>query len=97
MSWLGPGLPSDGDLEASRRSVPGYHEERRAVRTRRLCGGTLACDRCDAPVTVGAEPLVVADPICCPFCGRRAAVREFLSLEEPTRPARVTVRLSGLP
>jgi hypothetical protein len=34
-----------------------------------------------------------ADPIACGFCAHDGLVRDFLSLEEPTRPARVAVRL----
>jgi len=29
----------------------------------------------------------------CPFCAHRGAVRDFLSLGEPTRPTRVEVRI----
>jgi len=36
------------------------------------------------------------DPISCGFCRHVGAVREFLSLAEPTRPARVAVRIRGL-
>jgi hypothetical protein len=33
----------------------------------------------------------------CGFCGHDGALRDFLSLGEPTRPTRVVVRVSGLP
>jgi hypothetical protein len=36
------------------------------------------------------------DPIACGFCRHAGAVRDFLSLAEPTRPARVVVRVRGL-
>ena len=49
----------------------------------------LACPRCDAP----ARPLSPADWIACPFCAHAGAARAFLSLEPPTRPARVVVRV----
>jgi len=65
------------------------HEERRAVRTTRLCSGTLACPSCDAPIAVGPDGLPVTAIICCPYCHRGGPLREFLSLSHPTRPARV--------
>ena len=34
-----------------------------------------------------------ADPLSCGFCRHEGAVRDFLSLAEPTRPTRVTVRV----
>jgi hypothetical protein len=74
--------------------VAGAHEEeRRAARSGRLGAGTLACNRCDAPVAITAGPVSPADPITCPFCRNRATVRDFLSLAVPTRPARVEVRV----
>jgi hypothetical protein len=69
-------------------------EERRAINAGRLCEGTLACRRCDAPVAAGAAGLSLVQPLACPFCDHRAPVRDFLSLRSPTRPARVVVRLS---
>ena len=32
-------------------------------------------------------------PLGCPYCDHTAAVRDFLSLASPTRPARVAVRV----
>ena len=55
--------------------------------------GTLACPRCDAPVALGAGAAAPADPLGCPYCDHTAAVRDFLSLASPTRPARVAVRV----
>jgi hypothetical protein len=67
-------------------------EERRDARSWQLCRGTLACPECDAPVApLGA--LGPADGLDCPVCGHGAAVRDFLTLGEPTRPAHVVVRL----
>lgn len=69
--------------------LAGPEEERRAARTRRLASGTLACPACDAPVALadgGASP---TDPLACPVCSHAGAVRDFLSLARPTRPARV--------
>ena len=54
--------------------------------------GTLACNRCDAPVALTAGPVRPTDTLTCPFCRHRAAARDFLSLGTPTRPARVEVR-----
>jgi hypothetical protein len=36
------------------------------------------------------------DPMACGYCGHAGAVRDFLSLAEPTRPTRVVVRVRGL-
>jgi hypothetical protein len=71
-------------------------EERRAVRTTRLAGGTLACPSCDAPVAPGGRVLAPPDPLACPFCDHAAAVRDFLSLTGPIRPARVAVHVSAI-
>ena len=68
----------------------GPQEERRAVRSGRLAVGSLACPRCDAPVAPD-RPVAPGDPIGCPFCAHAGAVREFLTIGEPTRPARVVV------
>ena len=80
-----------GPEPAGRRAEP--QEERRDARSWRLATGTLACPLCDAPVDPGAGPLVPVDPIGCPYCGHAAAVRDFLSLSPPWRPARVEVRV----
>lgn len=71
----------------------GFHEERRATRSTLLAVGTLACPECDAPVVVAGRPLGPAAPLGCGFCGYAGALREFLSLAEPSRPARVAVRV----
>jgi hypothetical protein len=55
--------------------------------------GTLACPTCDAPVLPDRGGMSPADPMSCGFCGHGGAVRDFLSLGEPTRPTRVTVRI----
>jgi hypothetical protein len=36
------------------------------------------------------------DPMACGYCRHAGAVRDFLSLAEPTRPTRVVVRVRGL-
>jgi len=72
----------------------GLHEEaRRPRRTSRLGTGTLACGRCDAPVSPLAGPLSPAEQLSCPYCDHRAPLRDFLSLASPPRPTRVEVRL----
>jgi hypothetical protein len=72
--------------------LSGTQEERRVERSLRLATGTVACPSCDAPV-LPAGVVGPADPIGCPFCGHAAAVRDFLSLAAPARPARVEVRV----
>jgi hypothetical protein len=69
------------------------HEEIRPGHSGLLAVGTLACPHCDAPVSPGDRPLTLREPVACPFCGHQGVVRGFLSLETPTRPAHVEVRL----
>lgn len=71
----------------------GHRIIRPATRTSVVAEGTLACPECDAPVMPGGGPLDVTAPLSCPYCGRAGAVRDFLSLAAPTRPARVVVRV----
>lgn len=73
--------------------VAGPEELRPAADAWRLGTGTLACPRCDAPVALGGGHVAPADPLGCPYCAHAGAVRDFLSLTAPTRPARVEVRL----
>jgi ribosomal protein S27AE len=68
------------------------HEERRVATAGDLATGTLACPRCDAPILL-ARPARPSDRLGCGFCSHAGAVRDFLSLGEPTRPARVRVRV----
>jgi hypothetical protein len=76
------------------KAVPGQVEQRRAIRAGVLCDATLACARCDAPISTGGRALAIAERLICPFCDHRGPVRDFLSLAAPTRPARVVVTLS---
>jgi hypothetical protein len=69
------------------------HERRRDARAGHLATGTLACPLCDAPVALPAARLSPAARLGCPFCGHAGALRDFLSLGEPARPARVDVRV----
>ena len=72
--------------------MSGTQEERTVTTSTRLGTGTLACPRCDAPVAI-AGAVSPAEPLGCPFCRHAGAVRDFLSLAPPTRPARVEVRV----
>ncbi|HEX6022496.1 MAG TPA: hypothetical protein VFZ00_10915 [Solirubrobacter sp.] len=67
------------------------HEERRTV-SRVMATGSMACPRCDAPV-MPSRPMAPSEALWCGFCGHDALVRDFLSLEQPTRPARVEIRI----
>lgn len=69
----------------------GPEEERRAARAGRLGSGTLACPVCDAPVALGESAVSPTEPLVCPVCSHAGAVRDFLSLATPTRPARVAL------
>ena len=82
----------DGSDPVRSEQPTGTQEERRA-RSSRLASGTLACPECDAPVAPGPRPLSPAEPLACPVCLHGGAVRDFLSLAPPTRPARVVVRV----
>lgn len=75
------------------RAPGAFEEDRRQSAGEVLSAGTLACPRCDAPVGIGPEPLSVRSSLSCPFCAHRAPLRHFLSLEPPTRPTRVIVRI----
>jgi hypothetical protein len=79
-----PGLPQARHAEIG--------EYRRSTRSGRLATGTLACPACDAPVAL-AGPQAPDAGLGCPYCGHAAALRDFLSLAAPTRPARVAVRV----
>jgi hypothetical protein len=70
-------------------------EKRDDTRSRIVALGTLACPECDAPVAPGERPLLPPEPLSCPVCAHGAAVRDFLSLASPTRPARVQVRITS--
>jgi len=56
--------------------------------------GTLACERCDAPIDIGPQRVLLVDWLACPFCEHRAPAKDFLSLALPTRPTRVVIRVS---
>ena len=69
------------------------HRELRLGRSSRVATGTLACPACDAPVALTDGPVSPGDALGCPYCGQAGAVRDFLSLSIPSRPARVEVRV----
>lgn len=67
--------------------------EERWSQATHVATGSLACPACDAPVALAAGPASPSDPLACGYCGRAGTVRDFLSLAQPTRPARVVVRI----
>jgi hypothetical protein len=73
--------------------LAGARADSLVARAGHLASGTLACPRCDAPVALAAGPAAPSDPLSCPYCAHPATVRDFLSLGDPTRPARVAVRV----
>ncbi len=73
--------------------LSGAEEIRRVERSTVFATGTLACPACDAPVAVTTGRLAPSDDLQCPFCAHEAAVRDFLTLGEPSRPTRVQVRV----
>lgn len=83
-------------MALNREKVAGRHERRRSEASREIATGTLACPACDAPVLPSLEAMAPSDLIACGFCRHTGAVRDFLSLGEPTRPTRVVVRVRGL-
>ena len=90
-----------GDSQGGRTEpdepIATHLEIERAQRSGVLCAGTLACARCDAPVALAGGTVSIGDRLTCPFCLHSARVRDFLSLAEPTRPARVVVRIVAPP
>ncbi len=85
------------DVDPVRGERIGRLEERRVTRSLLVGSGTLACPGCDAPVALPAPALAPADYLLCPYCDRGGALREFLSFETPSRPARVDVRIVQRP
>lgn len=77
--------------------LAGRHERRRAETSWQLATGTLACPTCDAPILPGPEAMSPAEHLSCGFCQHLGPLRDFLSLAEPTRPTRVSVRVRILP
>ncbi len=74
--------------------MAGTAEERKATRSTVVTTGTLACPQCDVPVSPGGRALSPGESMHCPVCDHAGAVRDFLSLATPSRPARVRVVVS---
>ncbi len=70
------------------------HRELRINQRTHVATGTLACPECDAPA-VPVGPMSPAEPLSCAYCDHHAPLRGFLSLEPPTRPTRVVVRIAA--
>jgi hypothetical protein len=70
----------------------GVQEHIRVAVRRVLAHGTLACPSCDAPVAPDGV-VTPASPMACPYCLHWGATRDFLSLDAPSRPARVELRV----
>jgi hypothetical protein len=68
-------------------------EHRHSERSARLGTGTLACPGCDAPVALSPGAHSPVEPLRCPYCLTGGALRDFLSLRAPSRPARVSVHV----
>jgi hypothetical protein len=85
------GRPS---LDPIERRLPGQVEKRRVQSSGVVAAATLACRSCDAPIAPGPVPLPLADRLWCPVCHDSGPVRDFISLDAPTRPARVVVRVT---
>lgn len=75
------------------RPEPVTQQEHRLARSSRMATGTLACPQCDAPVALAGRRASLSAPLGCPFCGHAAALRDFLSLAAPARPARVAINV----
>jgi hypothetical protein len=73
-------------------TTAGTEELRPSRSSTELATATMACPECDAPVAPAGR-MRPADLAACPFCGTAGAVRDFLTLEDPARPARVVVRV----
>ena len=84
-----PGRPQGVERLAGRRA------RHLAESSTRMAAGTLACPGCDAPVLPSPGGMSPSEALYCAFCGHGGAVRDFLSLAEPTRPTPVVVRLRG--
>jgi DNA-directed RNA polymerase subunit RPC12/RpoP len=85
----GQGSRPDASEQSGRQVI----QWRRAARSDRLADATLACARCDAPVTIGPGRRTLSDTLTCPYCDHRASVRDFVSLAVPARATRVVVRV----
>ena len=69
-----------------------HHVEERIRHTTLVATGTFACPHCDAPIPPHL-PVRPVELVVCPYCLRSGRARDFLSLDAPSRPARVEVRI----
>jgi hypothetical protein len=76
--------------------VVGYEQLRPSSRVGVLDVGTLACARCDAPIAL-ERAVAPSELLSCPYCLHTGAVREFLTLGAPSRPAHVRVTIAAAP
>jgi DNA-directed RNA polymerase subunit RPC12/RpoP len=83
----------DGSHPGDDQNLAPHEERRRPIRRGVFTEATLACEHCDAPVALGGRSLSITDELSCPYCDHAGLVRDFLSLERPTRPARVEIRV----
>lgn len=67
--------------------------EHRPGTAKPVATGSLACPDCDVPVALGPGGHALTEAVECGWCGRWGVLRDFLSLAQPTRPARVVVRV----
>jgi len=81
---------SDLGPQERRERLPGAEEERRREASWRVASGTFACPACDLPVAFGGA-LTLGVTLGCPYCDHAAPARDFLSLTDAPRPARVHV------
>ncbi len=82
--------PSDLGPQERRERVPGAEQKRFGERHWRVANGTFACPACEVPVALGGS-LSLGVILRCPFCDRAAPAREYLTLTDSPRPARVEV------
>ena len=66
--------------------------ELRPGTSRPVAEGSLSCPGCDAPAPL-AGPSALSAPLACGWCGHDGIVRDFLTFDRPTRPARVIIRV----
>jgi hypothetical protein len=82
--------PADLGPRERRERLPGAEQERRRGRRWVVGGGTFACPACDLPVAFGGQ-LSLGVVVGCPYCDRSAPARDYLTLTDEPRPARVRV------
>jgi hypothetical protein len=76
--------------------LPGAEDRRELSRTWQVAGGTLACPECDVPV-MPAVAVSLTESLGCPYCRHEAAARNFLTVTDDPRPARVRVMATIVP